>query len=138
MLLQQASGSFVSSQTDLFEQDALAEDVTATFFDADGDSFPDLLVGSGGIENSNFSPIYSDRLYFNDGKGNFTKSSQLFTPTPTSVIEVLDWDKDGDLDFISGERAVPFAVGIPVGNWGCSQTAKSPIWMETEALNSLS
>ncbi|TNF43500.1 MAG: hypothetical protein EP311_03005, partial [Cytophagales bacterium] len=72
MLLQQASGSFVSSQSALFEQDALAEDVTATFFDANGDSFPDLLVGSGGIENSNFSPTYSDRLYLNDGKGNFT------------------------------------------------------------------
>ncbi|TNF38794.1 MAG: VCBS repeat-containing protein, partial [Cytophagales bacterium] len=74
-----------------------------------------LLVGSGGIENSNFSPTYSDRLYLNDGKGNFTESSQLFASTPTSFMEVLDWDKDGDQDLIIGERAVPFAYGIPAG-----------------------
>ncbi|GMQ28211.1 VCBS repeat-containing protein [Algoriphagus confluentis] len=115
MLLQQASGGFISTQKALFEQDALAEDITAVFFDANGDSFPDLLVGSGGIEHSNFSPTYSDRLYLNNGMGNFTRSSQLFAATPTSFIEVLDWDKDGDQDLIIGERAVPFAYGIPTG-----------------------
>ncbi|MFN3998350.1 VCBS repeat-containing protein [Algoriphagus sp.] len=115
LLLQNSSGAFKDHQSALFEQDAIAEDVTAHFFDANGDGKMDLIVGSGGIEFGDLSPAYSDRLYLNDGKGNFQKSPQIFSPTPTAFILSQDIDEDGDLDLIMGCRAVPFAYGIPCG-----------------------
>ena len=110
------SGTWTAIQTSLFDPDSLSEDVVAHFFDATGDGALDLLVGSGGIEFSDFATTYQDRLYLNDGKGNFTKSpQQQFSPTPTSFILSWDWDQDGDLDLILGQRAIPFGYGIPVG-----------------------
>jgi hypothetical protein len=115
LLIQNSKGEFNSQKPELFASDAISEDVTAHFFDADGDGKPDLLVGSGGIEFGDNSPAYSDRLYLNDGKGNFLKSSQIFSTTPTAFILSHDIDKDGDLDLIIGSRAIPFAYGLPAG-----------------------
>jgi hypothetical protein len=115
LLLQSTNGAFDTHQTSLFEQDAISEDITAHFFDADGDNFPDLIVGSGGIELGDFSAAYADRLYLNDGDGNFQRSPQAFSPTPTSFLLSHDIDADGDLDLIVGTRAVPFAYGVPAG-----------------------
>ncbi|SEF55991.1 VCBS repeat-containing protein [Algoriphagus boritolerans] len=115
LLLQSASGEFRNIQPELFEIDAIAEDVTAHFFDANGDGKADLIVGSGGIEFGDNSGNYSDRLYLNDGHGTFQKSPQVFSPTPTSFILSSDLDNDGDQDLIIGCRAVPFGYGIPCG-----------------------
>lgn len=115
LFLQNASGTFTEVQQSLFAIDSLAEDVVAHFFDANGDGHADLIVGSGGIEFSNYSGTYSDRLYLNDGKGNFKKSTQVFAPTPTSFILSEDVDKDGDLDLVVGARVVPFGYGLPTG-----------------------
>jgi enediyne biosynthesis protein E4 len=112
---QSSSGVWSMAQTSLFDQDSLAEDVVAHFFDANGDGAADLLVGSGGIEFSDFAPSYQDRLYLNDGKGSFSRSVQQFTATPTSFILSWDGDQDGDLDLIIGQRAFPFGYGIAVG-----------------------
>ena len=112
---QGSSEVWSTAQTSLFDPDSLAEDVVAHFFDANGDGVADLLVGSGGIEFSDFAPSYQDRLYLNDGKGNFSRSGQQFTATPTSFILSWDGDQDGDLDLIVGQRAFPFGYGIAVG-----------------------
>jgi hypothetical protein len=112
---QNSSGVWTTAQTSLFDSDSLAEDVVSHFFDANGDGAVDLLLGSGGIEFSDYASTYQDRLYLNDGKGNFSKTAQQFSPTPTSFILSWDGDQDGDLDLIVGQRAVPFGYGIPVG-----------------------
>lgn len=114
-LFLQKAGRFLSHQADLFRLDSLAEDVTALFFDADGNGTLDLLVGSGGIEFSDFSSNYQDRLYLNDGKGNFSRSSQQFAPISTGFLLAHDFDRDQDLDLFVGARALAFGYGIPVG-----------------------
>ena len=46
-----------------------------------------------------------DRLFLNDGKGNFTKALDALPKmfTSKSVIAVADIDNDGDLDISAGE-----------------------------------
>jgi hypothetical protein len=115
LFYQTRNGEFAQQQGATFELDAISEDVTAHFFDANGDGAPDLLVGSGGIEFGDFSPSYADRLYLNDGRGNLQKTTQVFPAKPTAFILSYDIDEDGDLDLIVGSRSVPFAYGIPTG-----------------------
>ena len=115
LFLQNTIGEFNPHQKALFESHALSEDISALFFDANGDQVPDLLVLSGGIEFSDFSPSYQNRLYLNDGMGNFSLSPQIFSTIPSSFALPYDWDQDGDQDLIIGQRTVPFGYGIPVG-----------------------
>src|SRR5207249_6787707 len=74
LLIQQPDGRLVSTNERLFDADAGSEDIGAVFFDADGDGHPDLYVVSGGSEFSAMAPALQDRLYLNDGRGNFRKA----------------------------------------------------------------
>lgn len=90
-----------------FEIDQAAEDVVAEFFDADADGDLDLYVGSGGRAFSQFSASLDDRFYENVGKGAFEKRKSAFTfdkPFPTGGVAVADFNQDGRLDLILGER----------------------------------
>jgi len=135
LLLQRSSGEFIPSQLEVFSRDALAEDVTAHFFDANGDGHADLLVGSGGIEFGDRSPVFSDRLYLNDGRGNFQKSAQSFTSSPTAFILSWDLDADGDEDLVVGSRAIPFSYGIPTGLQIWENDGKGNFTEISESLN---
>ncbi len=116
LLIQQHNGSFATLKTTLFEEDKEAEDAGCLFLDADNDGDQDLYVCSGGNELPNTAAALIDRLYINDGKGNFRKSSQTL-PTPrfesTSVVRAVDFDKDGDLDLFVGCRMQPATYGPP-------------------------
>ncbi|WP_339874454.1 VCBS repeat-containing protein [uncultured Algoriphagus sp.] len=115
ILTQNVKGDFNILNSPILAQDSLAEDILGVFFDANGDGFKDLMVGSGSIEFADNASYYRDRLYFNDGVGNFSKSNNIFSSKPTSFILAEDFDKDGDKDLIIGYRSVPFAYGIPTG-----------------------
>jgi hypothetical protein len=107
---------YKSSNEDLFEKDKQSEDSQVVFFDADNDGDIDLYVSSGGVEFSNSSYALFDRLYINDGFGEFTRSSQLLptsNPESTSVVLPNDFDKDGDLDLFVGIRLKPGSIGVP-------------------------
>lgn len=73
LFLQDASGRFRAAPQPAFRADSLDEDVDAALFDADGDGDLDLYVVSGGNEFWQGAPL-QDRLYLNDGHGNFTRS----------------------------------------------------------------
>ncbi len=89
-----------------FAGDALSEDMGVLFFEADGDGDPDLFVVSGSVESTKLG----DRLYLNDGEGNFMSASPSSIPATKSsgsVVSAADFDRDGDLDLFLGGRIIP-------------------------------
>jgi enediyne biosynthesis protein E4 len=120
LFLQNASGGFAPKNVAAFEKDKECEDVDALFFDADGDGDLDLYVVSGTNELSNASSGLRDRLYFNDGKGNFTAGTQLLPSgrfEHTSCVRASDFDGDGDLDLFVGVRMKSGLYGVPSGGY---------------------
>jgi hypothetical protein len=109
LFIQQKGGNFIKSQK-AFEADSKSEDIDAVFFDANGDGFTDLYVVSGGYHY--FSPgesLLQDRLYLNDGKGNFSKSLDGLPEMrgSKSCARVADFNGDGYPDIFVGGRVVP-------------------------------
>lgn len=104
LYLQQKNKTFLKSN---WSEDPGYEDMGSLFFDADLDGDLDLMIASGGTAYPVESEHYSDRLYFNNGKGNFSKELVLSGTSSSSVIAGADFDKDGDIDVFVGGRVVP-------------------------------
>ncbi len=105
LFIQQHDGTFISTNDSLFAKDAACEKVDAIFFDADNDGDLDLYVASGGNEYIGKSDALLDRLYINDGHGNFTRSMTLPPMYGNkSVVCSADFDGDGHQDLFIGGR----------------------------------
>jgi len=112
-----STNGFKPVKTKDFEASKNSEDMASLFFDADNDGDLDLYVCSGGIEYSQYSTDFLDRLYFNDGNGNFKASEQQLPLSgsfhSTATVQASDVDADGDIDLFVGERMVPLKYGTP-------------------------
>jgi len=112
---------FLQQQNGLFEKKNFAGSSSGTMqpvidmglqlFDADNDGDLDLYVGVGGYEEKAGSEFYQDKLFINDGKGNFVKDeiSLPLNHTSKSCVRAADFDKDGDLDLFIGGRVEPWS-----------------------------
>lgn len=106
LFLQTAKG-FEKKKNISFENDADHEDMEALFIDIDSDGDNDLYVVSGGNEFMERARQYQDRIYLNDGSGQFARQNSTeidnYTISGKSVTKI-DFDKDGDTDIIVGNR----------------------------------
>jgi hypothetical protein len=119
LFIQGGGSAFKAGTSQPWIADSASEDVNALFFDADGDGDPDLWVVSGGNEYADQSPEYQDRLYLNDGKGNFTKENNALPVMLSSKqsVAAADFDKDGDLDIFIGGMSLPGSFPLPARSY---------------------
>ena len=113
LFFQNAQGQWEAAGT--LGADAQHEDVDAAFLDVDGDGDADLYVVSGGNAWPEQDEAYQDRLYLNDGRGNFSRAVDAL-PTLTesgSCVRPFDFDGDGDPDLLVGGRHRPGQYPAP-------------------------
>ena len=104
------AGGGVSLRSGPWKDDAQCEDMAPLLFDADGDGDNDLYVSTGGGECGADDPLMNDRLYFNQGDGEFKKAGDGVLPElwiSSSCAVAADYDRDGDLDLFVGCRVQP-------------------------------
>ena len=91
------------------------DDLGSILFDADGDGDLDLYITSGGFEKAPGSKEYQDRLYINDGKGNFRLAENAIPNFTDSklCVRVADYDGDGKLDLLISTKVIPGAYPLP-------------------------
>ena len=110
LYLQEGGGTFAESKQFRANHDKRFTDADAKFVDVDNDGDLDLYVVSGGYNNyKEDDPALQDRIYLNNGVGEFTRAAEALPEErmSKSCIAVADFDKDGDLDVFVGGRVIP-------------------------------
>jgi hypothetical protein len=99
---------------------------TAILGDLDGDGDLDIAIGNRGTSNYYSAPYDGqNRVYRNDGTGQFTEATASALPSAQTITESLiacDVDGDGDLDLI--ELGGEDEVFGPYGSWTVSSDTK--------------
>ncbi len=110
LYIQQSDMRFIKQSTRAFKADSASEDADAVIFDANNDGHPDIYVASGGYHHYRKNdPLLQDRLYVNDGHGNFLKKENALPKMYVSkgCIAVNDINADGYPDLFVGGRVIP-------------------------------
>jgi enediyne biosynthesis protein E4 len=115
LYLQTRAGVFARKTIPAIEQFLDVEDEAVKFFDADHDGDLDLFIGPGGNNNDPQSRQMQNRLFINDGKGNFKLEPDAFPDNPegmnTAVAIAYDFNHDGFEDLFIGGRSIPKSYG---------------------------
>ena len=113
-----ANGQWRSSKNGPFGAHAEAEDTDAKFFDYDNDGDLDLYVASGSMTLPQGNRGLLDRIYKNDGRGNFSYDPQALPElgVRSSSIAIADFDGDGLQDVFVAARGVKGSYGMPTNS----------------------
>lgn len=117
--IQTAAGKFLQKPFNTTQKEKDEEDTGVLLADLDGDKDLDLYLVSGSNEYFDGSEYYQDRMYINDGKGNFSLAVNALPVIRRSgsCVVAVDFDKDGDLDLFRGGRLRP--LGYPKAGESC-------------------
>ncbi len=119
LFTQNSDGRFTRSLSQPWDSDKDSEDLGCLFVDIDNDNDLDLYITSGGSEYQSGHRFLKDRLYINDGVGNFSKSNSALPDIRESsqVVKASDVDSDGDLDLFVGMRLVANSYTYPATSY---------------------
>lgn len=121
LFYQTAKGTFEKQNQNFFAEDKVSEDLGALIIDVDNDGDNDLYIVSGGYEflTDKRAQSLQDRLYLNDGKGNFTKANNALPVMITSGSRAYsaDFNKDGKPDILTLGRQVPGNYPSPANSY---------------------
>jgi hypothetical protein len=109
LYLQNTAGNFTMAATQPWMSDNTGNSTDALFFDADNDGDNDLYIVNGGADDYYNSKTYQDKLYQNDGRGNFRCIPDALPPETISgsCARAADINHDGLPDLFVGGSLTP-------------------------------
>ena len=113
--IQNKNGEFSKIKVEAFNILKESENTDAAFIDYDLDGDLDLLTIGGGYQFPEGSEQYKIRIFENLGKLKFRETIDVLPEwrSNASVVEVFDFENDGDLDFFIGASVKPFKYPLP-------------------------
>lgn len=139
LLLQQQDGRF--KEKELYpvinDPDKYFKDEGILIFDANGDGKPDIYISSGGYKDAPGNKNYQDRLYINEGHGNFRLDSLALPLNYTSklCVRAFDYNHDGKMDLFVSGRVDPWNYPKPVSSFIFRNDSKNGITKFTDVTN---
>jgi hypothetical protein len=116
----------------VFASDKEQEDIDAVFFDADQDGDRDLYVVSGGGQFQ-INGKSEDRLYLNNGKGDFIRAAEALPKWEANgaCVVAADFNSDGFTDLFIGTRSVVGKYGMSPDSYLLWNKGKGKFDMDT-------
>ena len=118
ILFQQPDGKFIRRNLlkEIKNKSSVTKDEGILIFDANNDSKPDVYITSGGYALTSGDQSYQDRLYINDGKGNFKIDTAALPANHNSkfCVRAFDYNQDGKMDLFISSRVSPWNYPKPV------------------------